>query len=302
MKRRHMLQSLFCLLMLASAPFSKAGTAEPWPFFAFDNGVGRGVWPASKQAETVKSLGYDGIHYNYTNPKDFATKIAACKAANVPIKAMYFYTFVDKPGAAYDPGVKDAIRMLKGSDTVIWMTLRDGKRGQQDQEAAQVVREIAGMAAESGLKVSIYPHAGFYVATAEDAVRVVKRVDLPNVGVTINLCHELFAGNSERLAEVVKTAAPYLNLVSINGASPIPGQGAESLGHPASRIRHLRHRRLPPPHPRQRLPRPGRPSVLRGRGGRHAEADARHRSVEENEARGSEPGDPSRVALKIFRS
>ncbi|MEY3897923.1 MAG: hypothetical protein RLZZ214_3444 [Verrucomicrobiota bacterium] len=228
MTRSLTIRSLFCLLMLASAPFSKAGTAEPWPFFAFDNGVGRGVWPAPKQAETVKSLGYDGIHYNYTNPKDFATKIAACKAANVPIKAMYFYTFVDKPGAAYDPGVKDAIRMLKGSDTVIWMTLRDGKRGQQDKEAASVVREIAGMAAESGLKVSIYPHAGFYVATAEDAVRVVKQVDLPNVGVTINLCHELFAGNSERLAEVVKTAAPYLNLVSINGASPIPGKGPKA--------------------------------------------------------------------------
>lgn len=228
MKRRHMLQTLFCLLTLASAATAQAEPTHVWPFFAFDNGTGRGVWPASKQAETVKMLGYDGIHYNYTNPKDFATKITACKAANVPIKAMYFYTFVDKPGAAYDPGVKDAIRMLKGSDTVIWMTLRDGKRGQQDDEAAQVVREIAGMAAESGLKVSIYPHAGFYVATAEDAVRVVKRVDLPNVGVTINLCHELFAGNSERLGEVVKTAAPYLNLVSINGASPIPGKGPKA--------------------------------------------------------------------------
>jgi sugar phosphate isomerase/epimerase len=108
------------------------------------------------------------------------------------------------------------------------MTLRDGKRGQQDKEAAQVVREIAGMAAESGLKVSIYPHAGFYVATAEDAVRVAKVAGLPNVGVTINLCHELFAGNSERLDEVVKTAGPYLNLVSLNGASPIAGKGPKA--------------------------------------------------------------------------
>ncbi|MGL5017977.1 MAG: sugar phosphate isomerase/epimerase family protein [Luteolibacter sp.] len=224
----HLLQSLFCLLTLATAPAEPAGPALAWQFFAFDNGVGRGLWPASKQAETVKSLGYDGIHYNYTTPTDFATKITACEAAKVPIKAMYIYTFVDKPSAAYDPGIKDAIRMLKGSDTVIWMTLRDGKRGQQDKEATKVVREIAGLAAESGLKVSIYPHAGFYVATAEDAVRVVKQVDLPNVGVTINLCHELFAGNSERLAEVVKTAAPFLNLVSINGASPIPGKGPKA--------------------------------------------------------------------------
>jgi sugar phosphate isomerase/epimerase len=202
--------------------------ANEWPFFAFDNGVGRGVWPASVQAETVKKLGYDGIHYNYTTPADFQKKLAACQAAGVPIHAVYLYSFVDQPDKPYDPDFKQVIRMLKGSDTVIWLTLRDGKRGQQDEQAAAIVREVAGLAAESGLKVSIYPHAGFYVATAEEAVRVVKIADAPNVGVTVNLCHELFAGNSERLDEVVKSAAPYLNLVSINGASPIPGKGSKA--------------------------------------------------------------------------
>jgi sugar phosphate isomerase/epimerase len=213
---------------LASFVHSAVADESPWPFFAFDNGVGRGVWQPSVQAETVKKLGYDGIHYNYTNPKDFAAKLSACRAAGVPIHAVYIYTFVDQPGKTYDPGVREMIRMLKGSQTIIWMTLRDGERGKQDAEAAGVVREIASMAAESGLKVSLYPHAGFYVATAEDAVRIAKVVDLPNVGVTVNLCHELFAGNSERLAEVVKTAAPYLNLVSINGASPVPGKGPKA--------------------------------------------------------------------------
>lgn len=230
MNCRHPLRILFsCLVAACSQPLAAGeGQAAVWPFFPFDNGVGRGVWPAPKQAEIVKSLGYDGIHYNYTNPKDFASKIAACKAANVPIKAMYIYTFVNKPGSAYDPGIRDVIRMLKGSGTMIWMTLREGERGQQDSDAASVVREIAGLAAESGLQISIYPHAGFYVSTAEEAVRIAKIDHLPNVGVTINLCHELFAGNSERLGEVVDAAAPYLNLVSINGASPIPGKGPKA--------------------------------------------------------------------------
>lgn len=218
-----------CMILAAVTPVLQAqGSGASWPFFAFDNGVGRGVWAPSVQAETVKSMGYDGIHYNYTNPKDFEAKLKACKAASVPIHAMYIYTFVGKPGAAYDPGIKEAIRMLKGTDTIIWMTLRDGKRGQQDTEAAEVVKEIASLAADSGLKVSLYPHAGFYVATAEDAVRVAKVVNLPNVGVTINLCHELFAGNGARMEEVVKAAAPFLNLASINGASPIPGKGPKA--------------------------------------------------------------------------
>jgi sugar phosphate isomerase/epimerase len=212
---------IFSALSMAQGP-------QQLPFFAFDNGVGRGVWPPQRQAETVKSLGYDGIHYNYTNPKDFAAKSAACKAAGVPILAVYIYTFVGKPGAAYDPGIKEVIRSLKGSQTIVWMTLREGKRGQQDAEAAAVVREIAGLAAESGLKVSLYPHAGFYVATAEDAVRIAREVKLPNVGVTVNLCHELLAGNGPRLDEVIRTASPWLNLVSINGASPVPDKGPKA--------------------------------------------------------------------------
>jgi sugar phosphate isomerase/epimerase len=218
--------ALFPLLFLTLSQF--AAGENRWPFFAFDNGVGRGVWSPSEQAETVRKLGYDGIHYNYTNPADFGKKIAACRAAGVPIQAVYLYSFVNQPATPYDPGFKEVIRMLKGSNTIIWLTLRDGKRGEQDEAAAAVVREIASLAKESGLKVSIYPHAGFYVATAEEAVRIAKIVNLPNVGVTVNLCHELFAGNADRLDQVVKTAAPYLNLVSINGASPIPNKGPKA--------------------------------------------------------------------------
>ena len=227
-RRRFFLSVITPLLLVSTAALHAAESAGAWPFFAFDNGVGRGTWPAAKQAQTIKDLGYDGIHYNYTNPKDFAGKVAACKAAGVPIHAMYIYTFLGKPGAAYDPGIKDAIRMLKGSQTIIMMTLRDGKRGQQDSEAAGLVREIAGLASESGLKVTLYPHAGFYVSNAEEGTRIAKLVNLPNVGVTVNLCHELFAGNSQRMDQVLKTAAPYLNLVSINGAAPIPGKGPKA--------------------------------------------------------------------------
>lgn len=213
------------ILLPAPAQVAAPAATNLWPFFAFDNGVGRSVWPPEKQAATVKSLGYDGIHYNYTNPRDFAAKLAACRAAEVPIFAVYLHTFITGSEAPYDPGVRDLIQMLKGTRTIIWMTIRGGTPGQQDAEAVRLVRDIAGQASAAGLQVSLYPHAGFYVATAEDAVRVARAASAPNVGVTVNLCHELSAGNGQRLAEIVKAAAPLLNLVSINGASPVPGKG-----------------------------------------------------------------------------
>ena len=80
------------------------------------------------------------------------------------------------------------------------------------------VRELADVAAEVELKVSIYPHSGFYAATAREAVRIVKQVDRKNVGVTLNLCHELMAGNADEMPQIIDEVAPYLSVVTINGA------------------------------------------------------------------------------------
>jgi sugar phosphate isomerase/epimerase len=198
-------------LLLASA-----AVAAP-EFFVLDNGVGRGSWTPEQQAKTLKDLGYDGIGYNYTKPADLAAWQKAFKGQGLKIYSLYVYTFIDKP-VHYDPAFKEAIKMLKGSDTVIWMTLREtAVKGDHDAEAVKLVQEVADLAQQSGVRVALYGHAGFYVATANDAVRIVKKVERPNVGASINLCHEFITKNGDRLEETLKTAAPYLTLVTING-------------------------------------------------------------------------------------
>lgn len=188
-------------------------------FFVLDNGVGRGSWTPEQQAKTLKELGYDGIGYNYTKPADLVAWQKAFQEQGLKIYSLYVYTFIDKP-VHYDPDFKQAIQMLKGSDTVIWMTLREtAVKGDHDAEAIRLVQEVADLARGSGLRVALYGHAGFYVATASDAVRLVKQVNRPNVGVTLNLCHEFLTNNGDRLDETLKTAAPYLTLVTINGVS-----------------------------------------------------------------------------------
>ena len=118
----------------------------------------------------------------------------------------------------YEPGLTNAVHLLKGSDTFIWLTIREA-RGEHDAEAARLVQEVADLAGASGLRVALYPHRGYYMATADDALRIVKLAGRKNVGVTINLCHELMAGNADRLPALIKACAPHLFLVSINGAS-----------------------------------------------------------------------------------
>ena len=202
--------------LIAGLLLSGSALAAP-EFFVLDNGVGRGSWTPEHQAKTLKELGYDGIGYNYTKPADLAAWQKAFKAQGLKIYGLYVYTFIDKP-EHYDPAFKEAIRMLKGTDTIIWMTLREtAVKGDHDAEAVKLVQEIADLAQESGVGVALYGHGGFYVATANDAVRIVKLANRPNVGATINLCHEFITKNGDRLDDTLKTAAPYLTLVTING-------------------------------------------------------------------------------------
>jgi len=80
------------------------------------------------------------------------------------------------------------------------------------------VREVADLASASDLRVVLYPHIGMYVGSIQDALRVRKLVDRPNLGVTFNLAHFLAAKDEPNLDERLREALPYLEMVSINGA------------------------------------------------------------------------------------
>jgi sugar phosphate isomerase/epimerase len=87
-----------------------------------------------------------------------------------------------------------------------------------DDRAVEVIREIADMAAEAKLRVALYPHHAFWVERVEDAVRLAKKVDRKNVGVTFNLCHWLRVDDEKNMKSLIKSAMPHLFVVTINGA------------------------------------------------------------------------------------
>ena len=81
------------------------------------------------------------------------------------------------------------------------------------------LRQLVAYARTKGVKVSLYPHAGFWAARFETCVRVASKVDDPNLGVTFNLCHWLKVEGSERdPLPLIKEALPRLNFITINGA------------------------------------------------------------------------------------
>lgn len=136
-----------------------------------------------------------------------------------PVQQLYVAANLDK-SPIYAPDLKDRIRKLKGTDTLFWLCLlgRKDKDNARDEQAVTVVRDLAAVAEEAGVRMAIYPHAGHYTSTAREALRVVKKVDRKNVGVTITLCHELTGDQGPELSQIIDETAPHLFVVTINGA------------------------------------------------------------------------------------
>lgn len=198
------------------------------PLFAFDNGL-HGI---ADPARTLKELGYAGMGASGFNVRPL---IAQYQAQGLKVFSTYVPCHLDKE-PSFDPRMKTLVEDLRGTDTMIWLTVLGGKAGQEDEKAARIVDQIASLAEPAGVRVALYPHTGFYVATTADALRVAGRVNRKNLGVSINLCHELMTDQGARLRDTVRVAMPRLFLVSINGAdAKQPGMQWDRLIQPLGR-------------------------------------------------------------------
>lgn len=214
-----------CLVLLAVVPPARAGEPAaktlPNPFFVLSNGVQCEKYATPEaQAGVLKELGYAGIGPSGTG--GVPEMLAALDEQDLKLFALYIGANLDPDKPAYDPKLPEVIRTLKGRETFIWLYVlsREFKRSSPDGDAraVKIVREIGVMAEESGIRVALYPHAGFYVERVEDAVRVAEKVDRKNVGVTFNLCHWLKLDEPSSMRRLMELARPHLFLVTVNGA------------------------------------------------------------------------------------
>jgi sugar phosphate isomerase/epimerase len=216
-------------IAVSTLPALRAWTAEEaskkahWPFYAFDNGVGRGTWTPEKQAALLKELGYDGMAYNFTTNKDLESWLKIYDEAKLGICSLYIHTFPNQEkGKQFPKEVRETVKLLKGRATRLWITFRETKdKVDHDEGCVSIAREIGDLAAEQQVKVSIYPHAGFYVEKATDTLRITQKANHVNVTPSYNLCHEFLAKSGPKTEEealtTLRQVAPSAGMVSING-------------------------------------------------------------------------------------
>lgn len=213
------------------AKAGEPGAARPGnPFFAFcmDTHDAK-KRTLQEQAEMLKELGFDGAgHVGLENVPERLRTLDSAGLKLFLLGLRIDLTAEDRP---YLPKLKEVLPLLKGRDVALYVTIGGMRPGDPAGEAVAVpiLREIADVAAQSGVRVVLYPHTGDWLVRVDHAVRLSKSVDRPNLGFIFNLCHWLRNEEPTDLKALLEPAMPYLFVVSINGADPAgksdPGWG-----------------------------------------------------------------------------
>ncbi len=190
------------------------------PFFAMNTGTDRKNLSAAEQARMLEDLGYEGL--GYTGIDGIDQMIAELEKRDLKMFNTYLRVRIDPDAQRYDPDLPETIKRLKGKDVLLWLTVSSKNFKPSDPAgdpyAVKAIREVADMAEESDLRIALYPHISSWVERVGDGVRVAKKVNRKNVGTTFNLCHWLRIEGSDNMKPLMKSAMPYLFVVTINGA------------------------------------------------------------------------------------
>jgi sugar phosphate isomerase/epimerase len=197
--------------------------AERPVFFAMDTAAR--LEPA-ECAAVLSELGYAGLGGRPATAKAHG---AALQAKGLAFFNGYHVADFAHGEAELSPDLKKAVDDLAGTGGTLWLAIRKvqlpiplGIKMPPEYGDTVVVpslRQLVAYAHTKGVKVSLYPHAGFWAAQFEVCVRVAAKVDNPSLGVTFNLCHWLKVEGSERdPLPLIKEALPRLNFITINGA------------------------------------------------------------------------------------
>ncbi len=193
------------------------------PFFAFDNAVAdeKHQTPGA-QAQLLAELGYDGISVGLDRCPSLPKLLEELDARGLRLFSVYAGINLDAGQEPYSAALTDAMEALDGRNTILWLFMRSAEHEPSsqagDERAVAILRELADRAARRNLRISLYPHHGFWLERIEDAVRIAHQVDQSNVGVTFNLCHWLRVSPEKSAEALLREAMPRLSLVSINGA------------------------------------------------------------------------------------
>ncbi len=249
-----LLYPLLALICLAGEP--PAGSS---PFFVFDNGLRDPDHPTIEtQLELAREIGFAGLSWRTDSPENLRRVLDGARQRHLRVFTIYCNLELKNNTLTPDPRLHDLIPLCRDQDTILWPTLTSTQFKNSDPAgddlAVAALQRLAATCATHGVRIALYPHVGMWVHRLEDALRLVRKVDRPNVGLTFNLCHALMDGAEDRIPKLLEDCAPHLFVVTINGADSHPprptwtdliqplGRGTYNVGGVLRHLRQLGYR------------------------------------------------------------
>jgi sugar phosphate isomerase/epimerase len=216
--------ALLVVGMLAACWAGRAAEAPP-RFYAYcvELGVpGVTARPLAEQARLLKELGFDGTAQELGLDESLDDNLKTLDNAGLGLAMVWTTVDVDpaKPNA-YDPRLPAALRKLKGRTVTICVLLR-GLRPADPKgrgPALKALRGLGDVAAETGLRISIYNHVGDWSESVPFVVELVNEVGHARVGFNFNLCHWLKVDGARDWRACLRQGAGKLFCVTLNGAT-----------------------------------------------------------------------------------
>ena len=221
--------SIFPLTISHVGAEESSQAAYPLGVFNFD--FGRLGEAEAGQISTLQSIGYSGLVMNLTPHRKLRRLEqlhryqAAIDNDAFKIYAGYVVVYFGQDIDAQNAHIDQVIQTLKKSNAKLWVILRvrRGHKVEREQVVA-FLRSAAERTKAAGVELVIYPHDSAsnanisIIESAEEAIPYLEEVQNGNVFISLHLCHEIRAGNGDRLDEVAAKIKPWLQLPSINGS------------------------------------------------------------------------------------
>ncbi len=175
----------------------------------------------AEQIDVLRDIGYAGVAMNLkgeANRTKFDRYQQALSGSD-EFSIYAGYVLIDfKGGPAKDKkNVTLAIERLASVGGSFWLIVRNENAARH--EVMTRITTIADEAQAAGVELVLYPHDNTYFESAEEALVFIQEIGHDNLFVSLHLCHEIRAGNGERLEQIAEKIEPWLRLPTMNGAN-----------------------------------------------------------------------------------
>lgn len=195
--------------------------------YAMDNAFlhPQGRYAPPVRAAILKELGYAGSLITLPDDRTWSDLPAAIDALDkADLAVVGLCVAADVKDGQIDNRLPDAIKLLHGRTALLELQLFSTdsydapSSARAVPRAVELVKRVADVLQGSGLQLSLSSRHGWWMQRVEDAVRLMMRINRPDIGVTFNSL-DWFAVDAVELQARLHLALPRLCNVTISGAT-----------------------------------------------------------------------------------